>query len=58
MSVEPLETVIRLWQTDSITVEQAIGKILLWLKEYQKRLLELKVTQRRFDNEARRNKGK
>lgn len=29
MTAEPIDPVIKLWKTDQITVEQAIGKILL-----------------------------
>ena len=43
MTVEPIEQVIRLWETGQITIEQAIGKILLWLREHHNRLLKLEA---------------
>jgi hypothetical protein len=41
MSVESIEQVIKLWETGQITPEQAIGKILLWLRELCHRLAKL-----------------
>jgi hypothetical protein len=43
MTVEPIEQVIKLWETGQITIEQAIGKILLWLREHDKRLSKLEA---------------
>lgn len=43
MSVESIEQVIKLWETGQITPEQAIGKILLWLREFNNRLLKLEA---------------
>ena len=43
MTVEPLEQVIKLWETGQITTEQAIGKVLLWLREFNNRLLKLEA---------------
>ena len=43
MSVEPIEQVIKLWETGEITPEQAIGKMLLWLLELYRRLLKLET---------------
>jgi len=53
MSVEPIEVVIRLWETERITVSQAIGKMLLWLQEHHKRLLRLEAAQSRLAGEVR-----
>ena len=58
MSVESIEKVMQLWGAESITVEQAVGKILLWLKEHQERLWKLEAAQSRFEREARRSKEK
>ena len=52
MTVEPLEKVIKLWETGQITPEQAIGKILLWLRELYDRLSKLE-TKRPGPNESR-----
>ena len=41
MAVEPIDQVIKLWETGQITPEQAIGKILLWLRELYSRLSKL-----------------
>jgi hypothetical protein len=49
MSVEPLEEVIEHWETGQITVEQAIGKILVWLHRLETQLLKLEATPRRPD---------
>ncbi|MFN8459801.1 MAG: hypothetical protein U0401_35000 [Anaerolineae bacterium] len=43
MTVEPIDQVIKLWETGQITAEQAIGKILLWLREFNNRLLKLEA---------------
>jgi hypothetical protein len=45
MIVEPIEQVIKLWETGQITIEQAIGKILLWLREHENRLSKLEAKQ-------------
>lgn len=49
MSVEPLEKVIKLWETGQITIEQAIGKILLWLWQLEARVSKLEATRRPDD---------
>jgi hypothetical protein len=41
MSAYELEEVIRLWELEKLTTEQAIGQILLLIKERDKRLREL-----------------
>jgi len=43
MSIESIEQVIKLWETGQITPEQAIGKILLWLRELYNRLSKLET---------------
>lgn len=45
MTVEPIEQVIKLWETGQITPEQAIGKLLLWLRQLHHRLLKLEAKQ-------------
>jgi hypothetical protein len=45
MTVEPIEQVIKLWETDQITPEQTIGKLLLWLRQFHLRLLKLEAKQ-------------
>jgi hypothetical protein len=52
MTVEPIEQVIKLWETGQITPEQAIGKILLWLRELYNRLAKLE-TKRPDSNDSR-----
>ena len=44
MIVEPIEQVIKLWEVERITLEQAIGKILVLLQEHHTRLLKLEAT--------------
>lgn len=58
MSVESIEAVIKLWETGQITVEQTIGKILLWLREHQNRLSKLEMMQRSSDNASQQQKSK
>ncbi len=41
MSVEEIEEVILLWESERITELQIIGKMLLILLDHQKRLLKL-----------------
>ncbi len=41
MSVEPINEVIKLWEIGDITVEQCLGKLLVLLLQYDKRLLKL-----------------
>jgi hypothetical protein len=41
MSAHELEKVIKLWELEKLTVEQAIGQILLLIKERDERLREL-----------------
>ncbi len=41
MSTYGLEEVIRKWEVDKLTVEQAIGQILLLIRERDERLQEL-----------------
>jgi hypothetical protein len=43
MTVEPIDQVIKLWETGQITIEQAIGKILLWLRTHDNRLSKLEA---------------
>ncbi len=45
MSAYPLETVIERWKADKLTVEQAIGQILLLIQERDERLQELEGRQ-------------
>ena len=52
MSVEPLEKVIQLWESEKISLPQAIGKILLWLRQIEARLRKLEATQPRSDDRA------
>jgi hypothetical protein len=43
MTVEPIDRVIKLWESEQITTEQVIGKILLWLQQLHQRLLKLEA---------------
>lgn len=49
ITFELITQVIKLWETGQITVEQAIGKILLWLRTHDRRLTKLE-TQRPSPN--------
>ena len=50
MAVESLEKVIQLWERGDITVTQAIGKILLWLRQIEARLRKLEMTKQDLDD--------
>lgn len=52
MTVEPIDQVIKLWETGQITPEQAIGKLLVWLRQPHHRLLKLEAKQQ-SQNESR-----
>ena len=41
MSVEDINEVIQRWETERLTTEQAIGKILVLLKKQNERLLKV-----------------
>lgn len=41
MGIYNLEELIRRWRLGHLTIEQAIGQILLWLKDLSERLGEL-----------------
>ncbi|MCB0176514.1 MAG: hypothetical protein KDI02_21870 [Anaerolineae bacterium] len=43
ITFELITQVIKLWETGQITVEQAIGKILLWLRTHDRRLTKLEA---------------
>ena len=62
MSVEPIEKVMKLWQSQQITEEQVIGKVLVWYHnlyiEHLKLQAELsKVNTRLAQLEAKPNNG-
>ncbi len=44
MSAEEIEKVILLWESEQITDQQVIGKMLLILLDHKKRLLKLAAT--------------
>ncbi|NJK53249.1 MAG: hypothetical protein HC936_11370 [Leptolyngbyaceae cyanobacterium SU_3_3] len=52
MSVEPLDKVIHLWEQGEITLQQAIGKILLWLRQLDTRLRKLELAQRQVEDKS------
>ena len=43
MSVEDIEYVIQRWETERLTTEQAIGKLLVLLKKQNERILKLEA---------------
>lgn len=47
MSQYPMEELVKLWATEQLTPEQAIGQLLLQVKSILKRLAELERGQRR-----------
>lgn len=47
MGIYSLEELIRRWQTGDLTTEQAIGQILLLLKELARRVSELEQSRAR-----------
>ena len=49
MSIEPLEKIIQLWERGEITEQQAIGKMLLWLRHFEIRLRQVETGQRNAD---------
>ena len=48
MSQYPMEELVKLWATEQLTAEQAIGQLLLQVKSILKRLAELERNQRRM----------
>ncbi len=47
MSRYPIEELVKMWATEKITIEQAIGQIILQLQELTRRVLELERANRR-----------
>jgi uncharacterized protein YbjQ (UPF0145 family) len=47
-----LEQVIKYWETEQLTAEQAIGQILQFLLEYRQRIEELEKRLREVEREA------
>ena len=43
MSVEDINEVIKRWETERLTTEQAIGKLLVLLKKQNERILKLEA---------------
>lgn len=50
MSQYTMEDLVKLWATEQLTTEQAIGQLLLQVKSILKRLAELERNQRRLPN--------
>lgn len=53
MSQYPMEELVKLWATEQLTAEQAIGQLLLQVKSILKRLAELESAQRRASGSAK-----
>jgi hypothetical protein len=51
MNVEDLETVIELWRVERVTEQQAIGKILLLLREVKAQVEEIEERLRRLERD-------
>ncbi len=49
MSAEPIEDVIKLWQTKKITEVQVIGKILVWFLDLYTEQVRLKARLARLE---------
>jgi len=49
-----LQNLVKLWERDDITTEQAIGQILLLLRTFNQRLLKLEATRTGRGESARR----
>jgi hypothetical protein len=49
MNVEDLETVIELWRVERVTEQQAIGKILLLLREVKAQVEEIEERLRKLE---------
>jgi hypothetical protein len=48
-----LAELIRRWEREQITTEQAIGQILLWLVALAERVIKLEANQRKVNNNAK-----
>lgn len=48
MKKYPVSELVKKWEREDITVEQAIGQILLWLVALAERVVRLEVTQRKL----------
>ena len=46
----PLSDLIKRWEREELTVEQAIGQIILWLISLAERIEKLELRQRRSDS--------
>jgi hypothetical protein len=51
MNVEDLETVIELWRVERVTEQQAIGKILLLLREVKEQVKEIEERLRKLERD-------
>ncbi len=45
-----LSELIKRWQQEQLTTEQAVGQILLWLIALSERISKLETNQRKIDN--------
>jgi len=52
MSVETLEEVIIMWETDRITRDQIVGKLLLLLRGLQQKAKEFEIRLNRLERNA------
>ena len=57
MSAEPIERILKLWETKQITQVQAMGKILVWCSMLNEKHLELTEQLSEMENEAKPNNG-
>jgi hypothetical protein len=47
MKKYPLEDLVKRWEREELTLEQAVGQILLWLLNLAERVTKLEVNQRK-----------
>jgi hypothetical protein len=50
MKKYPVTELVRKWEREELTVEQAIGQLLLWLVELVEGLAKLEANQRKMSN--------
>lgn len=47
MKKYPLEDLVKRWEREDLTLEQAVGQILLWLLNLAERVTKLEINQRK-----------
>jgi hypothetical protein len=53
MKKYPVEELVLKWEREELTVEQAIGQLLLWLVNVVERVIRLEARQQRLDRQKK-----